>query len=171
MTLNTPLVGNLIYVIAARMDLSFVANHISRFMKVPKVEQLTTTKRILRYLMCTLKFGITYGKWKHLQLPSFIDSNWAYFSNDRKSTDEYSFKFSTDAISWLSRKQQAVALSSTKHEYRATIVPYCEMFWLQMILSDFHVEQDDPNTLHCNKQSVLKLEYLFSSLFSSINVH
>lgn len=56
------LVGNLIYLTTTRLDLSFVVSYKSRFMTNPEAEYSRTTKRVLRYVKCTVDFGILYGQ-------------------------------------------------------------------------------------------------------------
>eukprot|EP00253_Pinus_taeda_P004211 PITA_04211 len=61
------------------------------------------------------------------------------------------------AVTWTSKKQQAVALSSTEAEYRGAVKASCEAVWLRRMLADMHVSQAGPTPLFCDNQGVLKL--------------
>jgi hypothetical protein len=78
-------------------------------------------KRILRYVQGTITFGIHYAADSTLDLIGFIDFEWAGNSIDRKSTSGYSLSLGSEPIYWLSKKQAAIALSSTKAEYRGVV--------------------------------------------------
>jgi hypothetical protein len=151
------LVGSLIYLTTTRPDLSFVVSFISRFMTAPKVEHWTATKRVLRYVKGTLDFGILYNRSKDPRLCGYTDSDWAGSVDDRKSTSGYVFSLGTGAVTWTSKKQHAVALSSTEAEYRGAVKGACEAVWLRRMLSDMQMQQTEPTPLLCDNQGVIKL--------------
>ena len=75
-------------------------------------------KRILRYLRGTINLGILYKKEKmNYRLEGWNDSYYAGDINDRKSTSGYVFKLGTGALSWSSKKQPIVTLSTTEAEF------------------------------------------------------
>eukprot|EP00253_Pinus_taeda_P004507 PITA_04507 len=90
-------------------------------------------------------------------LSGYTDSDWAGSIDDRKSTTGYVFSLGSGAVTWTSKKQQAVALSSTKAEYRGAVKASCEAVWLRRMLADMHVSQTGPTSLFCDNQRVLKL--------------
>ena len=95
-------------------------------------------KRVLRYLKHTLDHELVLGV-DHSQLTVYVDANWAGDSSDRKSTSGFLFNFAGDPISWCSKKQNCVTLSSTEAEYVA-LAECCQEFkWIQRILKDFDV--------------------------------
>eukprot|EP00253_Pinus_taeda_P009525 PITA_09525 len=69
----------------------------------------------------------------------------------------YVFSLGSGAVTWTSKKQQAVAVSSTEAEYRGAIKASCEAVWLRSMLADMHVSQTGPTPLFCDNQEVLKL--------------
>eukprot|EP00253_Pinus_taeda_P031672 PITA_31672 len=77
--------------------------------------------------------------------------------DDRKSTAGYVFSLGSGAVTWTSKKQQAVALSSTEAEYRGAVKAPCEAVWLRRMLADMHASQTGPTSLFCDNQGVLKL--------------
>ena len=134
-SLYRQLVGSLIYLTTTRPDPSFVVSFISRFMTMPEVEHWTTTKRALRYVKGTLDFGILYSGSKDPRLCVYTDSDWEGSVDDKKSTSGHVFGLGMGVVTWTSKKQHAVALSSTEAEYRGALKGACEAFWLRRMLS------------------------------------
>eukprot|EP00253_Pinus_taeda_P027272 PITA_27272 len=71
-------------------------------------------------------------------LSGYTDSDWAGSVDDHKSTAGYVFSLGFGAVIWTSKKQQAVALSSTEAEYRGAVKASCEAVWLRRMLADMH---------------------------------
>ncbi|KAG5246836.1 Retrovirus-related polyprotein from transposon [Salix suchowensis] len=61
------------------------------------------------------------------------------------------------AVSWSSRKQQVVTLSTTEAEFIAAATSACQAIWLRRILDDLHFQQHDPTIIHCDSSSAIKL--------------
>eukprot|EP00253_Pinus_taeda_P004464 PITA_04464 len=90
-------------------------------------------------------------------LSGYTYSDWANSVDDRKSTAGYVFSLGSGVVTWTSKKQQAVALSSTEAEYQGAVKASCEAVWLRRMLADIHVSQTGPTPLFCDNQEVLKL--------------
>jgi hypothetical protein len=67
------------------------------------------------------------------------------------------FSFGNGAISWSSKKQPIVALSSTEVEYRGVAIVACEIVWLQKLLSDLGQLMDAPVVIYCDNISSILL--------------
>jgi hypothetical protein len=91
-------------------------------------------KRVLRYLKGTLDFGIFYKKGGNNDLVAYTDSDYAGDLGDRKSTSGYVFLLSSGTISWLSKKQPVVSLSTTEAEFIAAASCACQTVWLKRVL-------------------------------------
>jgi len=72
---------------------------------------------VLRYLKGTYEFGILYSKRGEAKLIAYTDSDYAGDLNDRKSTSCYIFMLNSGAVSWSSKKQPIVTLSTTEAEF------------------------------------------------------
>eukprot|EP00253_Pinus_taeda_P014834 PITA_14834 len=129
-TLFRQLVGSLIYLTATRPDISFAVSYISRFMSAPKSDHWIAAKRVLRYVCGTSDYGLLYTCNSDPILNVYTDSDWAGSVDDRKSTAGYVFSLGSNIVTWTSKKQQAVALSSTEAEYRGAVKASCEAVWL-----------------------------------------
>lgn len=97
-----------------------------------------------------------------MKLEGFTDADWAGSTANRKSTSGCSFSLGSGAISWYSRKQKSVALSSAEAEYMAASMATCEAFWLQKLLAGLF--NQELSTL-CFKISRILLSLLFFLLF------
>ena len=92
------------------------------------------SKRILNIFHGTRTHGIFYKEKSDLELVGFTDSDWEGDKKDQNSTSGYVFMLAEGPISWSSKKQSAITLSSTKAEYRGVVNAYTQCLWLQEIL-------------------------------------
>ena len=151
------LVGSLIYVTNTRPDIMYSVSMISKFMNYPSKLCYVTGKRVLRYLQGTRTHGLLYEKKDDNELVGFTDSDWAGSLDDRKNTLGYLFCLGTKVISWSSKKQKTVALSSAKAEYIAATDASCENIWLRRILSNLQESQQLATTIHCDNMSMIAM--------------
>ena len=91
----------------------------ARFQADPKEVHLRAVKRILRYLVHTPKFGLWYPKGSTFDLIGYSDADWAGCRIDRKSTSGTCQFLGRSLVSWASKKQNLVALSTAEAEYIA----------------------------------------------------
>ena len=112
------LVGKLIYLSHTRPDIAYAVSIISQFMHSPKEEHLEAVMRIIRYLKGTAGRGIVYRKNSHLQVMAYSDADWAGCVMDRKSTAGYFTFVGGNLVTWKSKKQNVVTLSSAESEFR-----------------------------------------------------
>eukprot|EP00253_Pinus_taeda_P001709 PITA_01709 len=110
-------VGRLMYaMVCTRPDMAHAMGVLSRFMSKPGKEHWTTVKRIFRYLRATSDYGLYYqgrpGLDRVLDIRGFVDANWAGDLDQRRSTSGYVFNLFGGAVSWISKKQSVVALST-----------------------------------------------------------
>ncbi|CAB4042957.1 Retrovirus-related Pol poly from transposon TNT 1-94, partial [Paramuricea clavata] len=155
------IVGSLIYVMTStRPDLSFIVTKLSQHMSNPSNVHLCMAKHVLRYLKGTIDNKLTFKKSKEgLSMHGYCDADWGS-SEDRKSITGYVFKLSKDgpAISWKSRKQPTVALSTCEAEYMALAAAVQEAKFLRQLLGEFlSIFILEPTIIHCDNQSAIFL--------------
>ncbi|CAA7040775.1 unnamed protein product [Microthlaspi erraticum] len=156
-TMFKQLVGSLRYLTATRPDLIYSVNLVSRYMENPNEQHLLAAKRILRYVQGTCGFGIRYKQGEGEKLVGFVDSDYAGDVDDRKSTSGYVFMLGGGAVSWASKKQPIVTLSTTEAEFVAAAYGACQAMWLRNILGEIGWAQEEGTTLFCDNSSTIKL--------------
>ena len=156
-TLYKQIVGSLMYLTATRPDIMYSVSLISRYMENPTKIHLLVAKRILRYLQGTRDFGLFYKKGEKLELFGFTDNDYARDQDDRRSTSGYVFMLGTGAVSWSSKKQQIVSLSTIEAKFITAIVCACQAIWLRRILEELQFKQVEATTVFCDNNSAIKL--------------
>jgi len=156
-TLYRQLIGSLMYLVNTRPDLCFAVNTLSQFMVEPKSVHWSAGKHVLRYLAGTVDYGLDYRRSDGVGLVGFTDSDWAGCVRDRKSTSGCCFSLGSAAVSWFSRKQRSVALSSAEAEYMAASQATCEALWLRKLLVDLFDQELRPTVIYCDNQSCIQL--------------
>ena len=130
------MVGSLLYVaMATRPDIAHAVGVVSKFSSNPTQAHLTAVKRIMRYLKGTTDLGLKYTA-DSGNLIGYSDADWAGCLDDRHSTTGNLFLLSGGAISWMSKKQAVVALSTSEAEYIALSSATQEAVWLRRLLAE-----------------------------------
>ena len=102
------------YVIVGTLpELAFVVSSLGQHNAAPNPQNIVAAKRALRYLQYTRSYGLRYTALTST-LIGYCDSDWASDINTRKSTSGYAFILANAAITWKSRKQSTITLSSTE---------------------------------------------------------
>jgi len=89
----------------------------ARFQSNPREPHLTAVKRIFRYLKGTTNLGLLYKKSSDYKLVGFCDANYAGDRIERKSTSGNCQFLSDNLLSWASKRQATIALSTALAEY------------------------------------------------------
>lgn len=126
-------------------------------MSKPTQLHVLAAKRVLRYLKGTLDFGIWYKRGGEGELQVFTDSDFAGDVESRKSTSGYVFLFDDAAVTWLSKKQPIVTLSTTEAEYVAASVCACQAVWYKRILEESGHHKGEGTVIWCDNTSTIKL--------------
>lgn len=134
------LVGCLMYLmLGSRPDISFSINYLSRYQDSNPEEVWVGLKRLLRYLKGTLNIELKYErKINEMPLTCYVDSDWAGDLCDRKSVSGYLIKVFGNTVSWITRKQNCVALSSTEAELVALCSAMQDSLWFKKLLCDMN---------------------------------
>ncbi|CAL2259306.1 unnamed protein product [Prunus armeniaca] len=109
------------------------------------------------YKQLGLNYGIHYKKGGDGELLTFTDSDYAGDMEDRKSTSGYVFLMSSCAVSWCSKKQPVVTLSTTEAEFVAAAVCACQGVWMKRILKELGHSNGSCTTVMCDNSSTIKL--------------
>ncbi|KAI0993459.1 hypothetical protein K3495_g14725 [Podosphaera aphanis] len=138
-TIYQSIIGSLMYAcVATRPDLAHAVTLLSQFSSCPSNSHLVAAKRVLRYLKGTADWNLYYPRKNEFTLRGFTDSSYGNFIDDRKSCSGYIFRLGEATISWSSKKQKTVALSTTEAEYIAMSDAACYMIWVKNALSELN---------------------------------
>ena len=156
-TVHRQLVGSLMYLGNTRLDICFAVSTLGQFMCELRQMHWVVAKHVLRYLCGTIGYGLRYTSSSDLTLVSYSDSNWAGSVDDRKSTSGCCFSLGSAMVSWFSRKQSTVALSTVEAEYIVACVAVQEAVWLWKLLAGLFGQRLEPIVIHCDNQSCVKM--------------
>jgi hypothetical protein len=151
------IIGSLMYLTNTRLDICFAVNTLSQFLVETRHVHLVAAKHVMRYLKGTLDCGLSYDGDHDFTLSGYIDSDWAESVSDRKRTSRCCFSLGSTMISWQSRKQSSVALSTAEAEYIAVGYASCEAIWLRKLLTGLFDLEIDATTILCDNQRCIKM--------------
>lgn len=151
--------------VTTRPDIAYALNNCARYMSNPGPIHYKAVDNIWRYLIGTQNYSITYrGDTKPI-LIGYSDSDWGG-DITRRSTTGYLFTFNSTIISWSSKLQKTVALSSCEAEYMALKDTIKEYTWLKNVLdaitpitttSSTNKDYYTNSTLYTDSQSAIQL--------------
>lgn len=150
------MIGSLLYLTASRPDITFAVGACARYQAAPKTSHLLQVKRIIKYINGTCDYGILYTNDTNSSLVGYCDADWAGSADDRKSTSGGCFFFGNNLISWFSKKQNCVSLSTAEAEYIAAGSSCTQLIWMKQMLKEYEVEQD-VMTLYCDNLSAINI--------------
>ena len=113
------MIGSLLYLIASRPDISYSVGVCARYQANPIESHMTALKRIIKYVKNTAEFGVWYSKDTSDVITGYSDADWAGNADDRKRTSGGCFYVSNNLVSWMSKKQNSISLSTAEAEYIA----------------------------------------------------
>lgn len=155
-------IGSLLWLSnCTRPDITTVINCLARFVEHPTVTHWQGIKRVLRYLRGTSRKGLLYkfgsGPGVQLQPVVYSDANWAGDSKSAKSTSGAVLLINSMTISWASRKQTTVALSTMEAEYVAACTAVQDCIGIRQLLEELQLlRKDIPILLRVDNQSAIK---------------
>ncbi|KAI5957891.1 hypothetical protein KGF54_000002 [Candida jiufengensis] len=150
------IVGKLLYAAnICRFDISFIVGLLSRHFQNPEERHFKAAKHVLRYLKGTKSYALFYNNKDGLQV--YTDADWGSTSRDKKSISGYLVKLAGAPISWKSKKQITVALSTTEAEYMSMAETVKEVLWLLSVFENTDIEIETPVVIYGDNNSAIKL--------------
>ena len=147
-------VGSLLYLSThTRPDIAFAVSNVAKFCSRPTKEHWTAVKRIMRYLKGTTSYGLLYCETNPKNCVGYSDADWGGDTDDYKSTSGYVFQFGGTAVSWKSKKQTSVALSTAEAEYIALSSATQEASLMRQLLVDLNCGPTTPTVICEENQS------------------
>ena len=168
------MVGSLLYLsLTCRPDIAQAVGVLSRFMSCPSLEHIEAAKRVVRYLYHTKEMGITYRRgsfggpqWyvKALDksadavlLMGCADADWGGDEDSRKSTSGYAMILQGGLVSWLSKLQPTVALSTAEAETISAVEAVKQIIHLRLMLDELGQTQGRPTKLQEDNSATIYL--------------
>jgi transposase InsO family protein len=150
-------VGALSYLSSAtRPDISYAVSTLSQFLESPGINHWEAFVHVLKYLSGTQEHSLIYARNTPLPLTGYTDADWGNCPVTRRSVTGYLSQFNGHLISWQTKKQPVVSLSSCEAEYRALTDFSCELLWIRQFLEEVGLlGQDGPTVVHEDNQGCI----------------
>jgi transposase InsO family protein len=162
--------GTLMYAaISTRPDIAHAVHTLASNMQAPRRRHMQAAERVLRYLAGTKDIGLVFGSRGggkvgdsrgrdiHVQVEvcAFADADWANNKGDRKSISGWVAKVNGDPVSWASKKQRVVALSTCEAELYAEAAAIQEVLWLRGLMKELGLHTKAGSQVYGDNQSTI----------------
>lgn len=132
-------IGSLLYLmLGTRPDIAFAVTKLSQFAANPTEDHLNKAMYICRYLVGTQDYHLVYGQ-RSEGFMAYADADWGSDPNTRRSISGHLVYLGGAAISWLSRAQKTVALSSTEAEFMSLSDASRQLVWINSLMSELNM--------------------------------
>ncbi|KAI3503743.1 hypothetical protein L1887_32192 [Cichorium endivia] len=150
------MIGSVLYLTASRPDIMFAVCNCARYQADPREPHLAAVKTIFRYLHGTTAYGLWYPANSGFYIQAYSDSDLGGCSIDRKSTSGGCQFLDGKLISWQSKKQTCVSISTAEAEYVAAATCTSQIIWIQSQLKDYAINMRKI-PLFCDSQSAIRI--------------
>ncbi|KAJ0466424.1 putative RNA-directed DNA polymerase [Helianthus annuus] len=151
------IVGKLIYLSHTRPDIAYAVGVVSQFMHQPQVAHMNAVWRIIGYLKGTVGHGVLFKANGHLRTEAYTDADWAGDKGNRRSTSGYFTLVGGNLVTWRSKKQKVVALSSAEAEFRGIAKGLAEVLWIRKLLSEVGFPPREASKIMCDNEAAIKI--------------
>ncbi|GJT64428.1 hypothetical protein Tco_1015908 [Tanacetum coccineum] len=175
------MIGGLMYLTASRSDIAFATFVCARYQARPTVKHLKEVKRIFRYLRQSYNMGLWYPKDSGFELIAYSDADHAGCKDDCKSTSEGLQFLGGKVVSWSSKKQDCIAMSTAEAEYISLSACCAQVIWMRTQLLDYgfkynrilmYCDSKSAIAISCNpvqhskNKSTIDIKYQLADLFT-----
>ena len=143
--------------LATRPDLSFSVSLLACFQANPGIEHWNALLHIIGYIKNTIDFGLTYSRDTNLSPTAFVDADYGGCRDTRRSTSGYVFMMAGGAVTWSSKWQATVALSTVEAEYVAMSRCAQQIVWMHSWLDKVEVEHTLPGLIKGDNHGAIAL--------------
>jgi hypothetical protein len=141
--------------VISRPDIQFAVGILVRFMQNPGEVHWNAIRRVIKYLYTTRDLWLTMGG-RDKFYEGYADADWGS-QQDRHSISGYVFRLGSGAITWSSKRQPIIALSTTEAEYIAAADAMKEVYWLRTFLMEMGWDIREPTVFRCDNQSTIAI--------------
>ena len=150
------MIGSLHYLTASRPDICFSVGVCARYQANPKESHLAAVKWIICFVSGTVNDGIWYTNDTNLSIARYSHANWAGNVDARKSITGGCFYLGNNLVSWHSKKQNSISLSTVEAEYIAARSYCTKLLWMKQMLANYGMVQDTL-TVFCDNTSAINI--------------
>ena len=147
-----------------RPDIAFAVHELTKHMQAPQEHHWAAAKRVLRYLKGTAERGLEFGRptetslsGSDVHVTAYADASFGTGGTDGKSTTGWYCMIAGDTISWASKKQSNVALSSCEAELYAETSCVQEVLWTRHILEELELQVRPQSIIYGDNDGTIKL--------------
>ena len=140
-----------------RPDLSFSVSLLARFQANPGIEHWNALMHIIGYIKNTIDYGLTYSHDAELSPHTFVDADYGGCRDTHRSTSGYVFIMVGGPVTWSSKHQATVALSTVEAEYIAMSRCAQQMVWMHSWLDKVEVDYSVPRLLKGDNRGAITL--------------
>jgi hypothetical protein len=140
-----------------RPDIAYAVSHLSRFCSSYQEQHWNACLHLLKYLKGTRSAYIEYRNEGSITPTGYSDADWAQNKGDRKSVTGFMFNMAGAPVTWSSKGQSTIALSSTEAEYVALTATAREALWLRSVLTELGQRPPSATTIYEDNESAMKL--------------
>ncbi|KAM0050765.1 putative RNA-directed DNA polymerase [Helianthus debilis subsp. tardiflorus] len=151
------IVGKLIYLSHTRPDIAYAVGVVSQFMHQPQKAHMEAVLRIIRYLKGKAGHGVLFKSNGHLETQLYTDANWAGDKGDRRSTSGYFTLVGGNLVTWRSKKQKVVALSSAEAEFRGIARGLTEVLWVRRLLTEIGYPPQETSKIWSDNKAAIQI--------------
>lgn len=158
-TVYRKLVGKLNYLVNTRIDIAYSVQHLIQFLQTPREPYYKAALHVLRYLKNDPTLVVYLSNNPSHAISAYCDSDWAACPDSRRSVSSFIVFLRDNPISWKSKKQRTVSLSSVEAEYRSIRKVVGEIVWLERLLTEFDVALPKPINVFCDNQAAVHIAH------------
>jgi hypothetical protein len=153
-----PVLGSVMWgQLATRPDLSFAVSLLSRFQANPGIDHWNALMHVVGYIRNTVDYGLTYSRDAELSPIAFADADYGGCRDTRRSTSGYIFTMAGGPVTWSSKRQNTVALSTVEAEYVAMSRCAQQMTWMKSWMDEVSIEHTIPGIIKGDSQGAIAL--------------
>lgn len=131
------MIDSLLYLTASKPNIIFAVYLCAKYQSNPKESHLKVVKRVIRYVKRDSTLGLYYPKRDNFSLKAYCDADFVGCQTNRKSTSNICFLLGNALVVWSWKKQNSIALSTTKVEYITTSSGCAQILWMKQTLTDY----------------------------------
>jgi len=153
-----PILGSVMWgQLATRPDLSFAVSLLSRFQADPSIEHWNALMHVIGYIKNTLDYGLIYSRDYDITPLAYVDADYGGCRDTRRSTSGYVFTMAGGPVTWSSKRQATVALSTVEAEYVAMSRCAQQMVWMHTWLDEVGIEHVIPGVIKGDSRGAIAL--------------